>query len=114
MMRKIFITCFLLISTVFAEDIRVKYKTLQLSYITTDRVGGILKSLGYAVIDFEKSAGVNPNEIILTPSGDFANVLINGMVSEDDYDALPLVILLPETDNITLLEMQGAVSEKGA
>ena len=114
MMRKIFITCFLLISTVFAEDIRVKYKTLQLSYITTDRVGGILKSLGYAVIDFEKSAGVNPNEIILTPSGDFANVLINGMVNEDDYDALPLVILLPETDNITLLEMQGAVSEKGA
>ena len=54
------------------------------------------------------------NESILTPTGDFADVLINGMVNEDDYDALPLVILLPETDNITLLEMQGAVSEKGA
>ena len=113
-MRRFFISCFLLTSFVFAQDIRVKYKTLQLSYMTTDRVGGILKSLGYAVVDFEKSPGVNPNESILTPTGDFADVLINGMVNEDDYDALPLVILLPETDNITLLEMQGAVSEKGA
>ena len=113
-MRKIFIACFLFTSIIFAQDIRVKYKTLQLSYMTTDRVGGILKSLGYAVVDFEKSPGVNPNEGVLTPIGDFADVLINGMVSEDDYDALPLVILLPETDNITLLEMQGAVSEKGA
>ena len=113
-MRKIFIACFLFTSIIFAQDIRVKYKTLQLSYMTTDRVGGILKSLGYAVVDFEKSPGVNPNEGILTPTGDFADVLINGMISEDNYDALPLVILLPETDNITLLEMQGAVSEKGA
>ena len=54
-MRRFFISCFLLTSFVFAQDIRVKYKTLQLSYMTTDRVGGILKSLGYAVVDFEKS-----------------------------------------------------------
>ena len=114
MLRKIVIACFLLTTTIFAQDIRVKYKTLQLSYMTTDRVGGVLKSLGYAVVDFEKSPGVNPNESILTPTGDFADVLINGMVSEEDYDVLPLVILLPETDNVTLLEMQGAVSEKGA
>ena len=112
MMRKFFIACFLFTSLVFAQDIRLKYKTLQLSYMTTDRVGGVLKSLGYAVVDFEKSPGVNPNESILTPVGDFADILINGTVSEDNYDALPLIILLPETDNVTLLEMQGAVSEK--
>ena len=114
MMRKFFIACFLFTSLVFAQDIRLKYKTLQLSYMTTDRVGGVLKSLGYAVVDFEKRPGVNPNESILTPVGDFADILINGTVSEDNYDALPLIILLPETDNVTLLEMQGAVSEKGA
>ena len=67
-MRKIFISCFLLTSFVFAQDIRVKYKTLQLSYMTTDRVGGILKSLGYAVVDFEKSPGVNPNDCLLYTS----------------------------------------------
>ena len=82
MTKKIFISCFLLTSFLLAQDIRVKYKTLQLSYMTTDRVGGILKSLGYAVVDFEKSPGVNPNESILTPTGDFANVLVNGMVSD--------------------------------
>ena len=113
-MNRIIFVIVLFTSILFGQNIKVKYKTLQLSYMTTDRAGGILKSLGYAVVDFEKRDGVNPNEIILKPTGDFANVMINGIVNKDNYDALPLVIILPETDNITLLEMQGAVSEKGA
>ena len=112
-MNRIIFVIVLFTSILFGQNIKVKYKTLQLSYMTTDRAGGILKSLGYAVVDFEKRDGVNPNEIILKPTGDFANVMINGIVNEENYDALPLVIILPETDNVTLLEMQGAVSEKG-
>ena len=112
-MNRIIFVIVLFTSILFGQNIKVKYKTLQLSYMTTDRAGGILKSLGYAVVDFEKKDGVNPNEIILNPTGDFSDVMINGIVNEENYDALPLVIILPETDNVTLLEMQGAVSEKG-
>ena len=112
-MNRIIFVIVLFTSILFGQNIKVKYKTLQLSYMTTDRAGGILKSLGYAVVDFEKKDGVNPNEIILNPTGDFSDVMINGIVNEENYDALPLVIILPETDNVTLLEMQGAVSENG-
>lgn len=94
-----------------AELIHVEYKTIQLSYIQTDRASGILKALGYAVIDFSVEQGPNPNELLFQPNGPFNNTLMNGFGT--NMDNLPLVIILPETENITLLEMQGEVSATG-
>ena len=48
----------LVLSILFVPFLRsqeVDFKTIQLSYISNDRAAGILKSLGYAVIDFEVS-----------------------------------------------------------
>ena len=53
-MNRIIFVIVIFTSILFGQNIKVKYKTLQLSYMTTDRAGGILKSLGYAVVDFEK------------------------------------------------------------
>ena len=98
---------------VFSQLINVDYKTIQLSYIQTDRAAGILKALGYAVIDYSSEQGPNSTELLFQPNGPFNNTLINGYVQESTYQNLPLVIILPETGNITLLEMQGEMSETG-
>ena len=98
---------------VFPQLINVDYKTIQLSYIQTDRAAGILKALGYAVIDYSSEQGPNSTELLFQPNGPFNNTMINGYVQESTYQNLPLVIILPETGNITLLEMQGEMSETG-
>jgi Flp pilus assembly secretin CpaC len=95
----------------YGELINVEYKTLQLSYIQTDRAAGILKALGYAVIDFSVEQGPNPYELLFQPNGPFNNSLLSGYATS--YDDLPLIIILPETENITLLEMAGEVSATG-
>tara|TARA_Y100000590_G_scaffold423658_1_gene529761 strand:+ start:2482 stop:4521 length:2040 start_codon:yes stop_codon:yes gene_type:complete len=87
----------------------VAFKTIQLSYIQTDRAVGILKSLGYSVIDFSVASGPNPNELIFEPQGEFAASLYKGLAAKPED--LPIVIMLPETENITLLEMQGAAAQ---
>lgn len=94
-----------------AELIYVEYKTIQLSYIQTDRASGILKALGYAVIDFSVEQGPNPYELLFQPNGPFNNTLMNGFAT--NMDNIPLIIILPETENITLLEMAGEVSATG-
>ena len=96
----------------YGELINVEYKTLQLSYIQTDRAAGILKALGYAVIDFSVEQGPNPYELLFQPNGPFNNSLLSGYATS--YDDLPLIIILPETENITLLEMAGEVSATGS
>ena len=83
-----------------AELINVEFKTIQLSYIQTDRAAGILKALGYAVIDFSAEVGPNSTDKIFAPNS-FGDILINGQISPDNLDYLPLVIILPETGNIT-------------
>ena len=87
----------------------VAYKTIQLSFIQTDRAVGILKSLGYSVIDFSVNNGPNPNELIFEPQGQFSESLYKGLAAKPED--LPIVIMLPETENITLLEMQGAAAQ---
>ena len=57
-----------------AELINVEFKTIQLSYIQTDRAAGILKALGYAVIDFSAEVGPNSNEKIFAPNS-FGDIL---------------------------------------
>ena len=95
-----------------AELINVEFKTIQLSYIQTDRAAGILKALGYAVIDFSAEVGPNSTDKIFAPNS-FGDILINGQISPDNLDYLPLVIILPETGNITLLELEGELSATG-
>ena len=107
MIRKsILVLSFLFAPLLWSQE--VDFKTIQLSYISNDRAAGILKSLGYAVIDFEVSNGPNPNEFIYKPSGNIEDAMFNGDVK--NADDLPLIIVMPESDNITLLEMQGAAS----
>ena len=107
MIRKsILVLSFLFVPLIWSQE--VDFKTIQLSYISNDRAAGILKSLGYAVIDFEVSNGPNPNEFIYKPSGNIEDAMFNGDVK--NADDLPLIIVMPESDNITLLEMQGAAS----
>ncbi|SVD25676.1 uncharacterized protein METZ01_LOCUS378530, partial [marine metagenome] len=105
---KIFLILFCILNTI-AASVNVNYKTIQLSYIQTDRAAAVLKSLGFSVVDYTTEQGPTPYESIFTPEGNFDNNLING--SLDDPDDLPIIIMLPETENVTLLEMQGALSE---
>ena len=65
----------------------------------------------YAVIDFSSEQGPNTYEGIFQPNGPFHNTLVNGYATE--LENLPLIIVLPETENITLLEMAGEVSATG-
>ncbi len=87
----------------------IQYEMVQLSYIEVDRAAGVLKALGYAVVDFNAIAGVNPKEVILEPS----EILIqNGSIAQPGD--LPIVIVMPETENITLLEMQSEAASSGS
>jgi len=86
----------------------IQYEMVQLSYIEADRAAGVLKALGYAVVDYNAVQGVNPKEVILEPS----EILIqNGSIAQPGD--LPIVIVMPETENITLLEMQTEAASSG-
>jgi len=89
--------------------VSLKYEMVQLSYIEADRAAGILKALGYAVIDYNSQPGVNPKEVILEPS----DILIQNGVTAKPGD-VPLVITMPETENITLLEMDAEAASSGS
>lgn len=87
----------------------IQYEMVQLSYIEADRAAGVLKALGYAVVDYNAVQGVNPKEVILEPS----EILIqNGSIAQPGD--LPIVIVMPETENITLLEMQSEAASSGS
>ena len=98
---KIFLLLFCILNTI-AASVNVNYKTIQLSYIQTDRAAAVLKSLGFNVVDYTTDQGPTPYESIFTPEGNFDNNLING--SLEDADDLPIIIMLPETENVTLLD----------
>ncbi len=100
-----------LVSTLYSQGnkVNLKYEMIQLSYIEADRAAGILKALGYAVVDYVSEEGINPKEVILEPS----DILIkNGAVAQ--AGDLPLVITMPETENITLLEMDTEAASSGS
>ena len=83
MIRKfILVLSFVFIPFLSSQD--VDFKTIQLSYISNDRAAGILKSLGYAVIDFEVTNGPNPNEYIYKPSGNIEDAMFNGNFKNDE------------------------------
>ena len=64
------------------------------------------------MIDFSAEVGPNSTDKIFAPNS-FGDILINGQISPDNLDYLPLVIILPETGNITLLELEGELSATG-
>ena len=113
MIKNIYKICLTLLlgSNLSAQGLGVfiQYEMVQLSYIEVDRAAGVLKALGYAVVDYNAIAGVNPKEVILEPS----EILIeNGSIAQPGD--LPIVIVMPETENITLLEMQSEASSSGS
>lgn len=100
----------LILTSQLMGQVDVEFKTIQLSYIPADRAAGVLKSIGYNLIDFTTTSGPNPNELIFEPAGPSATLFYKGEV--ENRDDLPVIIVMPETENITLLEMQGAVASK--
>jgi general secretion pathway protein D len=94
------------------NDVEVEFKIIQLSYIQTDRLAGILKAIGYSVIEFEADRGVNPNELVLSPVGNFNESIYQGYLAKKGD--LPIVIVIPETENITFLELESEASKAGS
>ena len=108
MIIKFKIFTLLLISLSFSQSVDVEFEMVQLSHIGADRAAGILKALGYSVTDYKSRKGTNKNEVILNPSSQF----IKNGISTNPND-LPVVIVMPETENITLLEMESEASKSG-
>ena len=109
MMNKIYkIILILITSLIFAQNVNVEFEMVQLSHIGSDRAAGILKALGYSVTDYKSRKGTNKNELVLSPSSQY----IKNGVSTNPND-LPVIIVMPETENITLLEMESEASKSG-
>ena len=98
----------LLTSLIFAQNVNVEFEMVQLSHIGSDRAAGILKALGYSVTDYKSRKGTNKNELVLSPS----SLYIKNGISTNPND-LPVIIVMPETENITLLEMESEASKSG-
>ena len=86
------------------------FEVLKLSYIQTDRALAILKTLGYSVVEFKAAKGEIRGEFNFTPQ--FSN-------KNKDLDApgaLPIIIKLPDTETISLVEKSTskAASKKSA
>lgn len=75
------------------------FTVLKLSYIQTDRALGILKSLGYSVIEFDGKRGETPFEKIFTPQNTNSNLRNLNLPG-----VLPVIIKLPDTENISMVE----------
>ena len=108
MINKYKIIYLLSFSLLISQNVPVEFEMVQLSHIGADRAAGILKALGYSVTDYKSKKGTNRNELILTPSSKYIK---NGL-STNPSD-LPVVIVIPETENITLLEMESEASKSG-
>ena len=98
----------ILTSLIFAQNVNVEFEMVQLSHIGSDRAAGILKALGYSVTDYKSRKGTNKNELVLSPSSQY----IKNGISTNPND-LPVIIVMPETENITLLEMESEASKSG-
>ena len=98
----------LLTSLIFAQNVNVEFEMVQLSHIGSDRAAGILKALGYSVTDYKSRKGTNKYELVLSPSSQY----IKNGISTNPND-LPVIIVMPETENITLLEMESEASKSG-
>ena len=74
------------------------FEVVKLSYIQTDRALAILKTLGYAVVEFRAGKGEIPGENNFTPQ------FTNKANDLNAPDALPIIIKLPDTETVSLVE----------
>lgn len=86
------------------------FEVLKLSYIQTDRALAILKTLGYSVVEFKAAKGEIRGEFNFTPQFSNKNTNLNAP------GALPIIIKLPDTETISLVEKSTskAASKKSA
>ena len=76
----------------------LEYKVIKLSYIQTDRALATLKTMGYYVVEYKSSKGEISGENNFTP------IFSNKPASLDAPGALPVIIKLPDTETISLVE----------
>ena len=76
----------------------LEFEQIKLSYIQTDRALAVLKTLGYAVVEFRAGKGEIPGENNFTPVFSNKNTNLNAP------GALPIIIKLPDSENISLVE----------
>jgi len=74
------------------------FEVLKLSYIQTDRALAVLKTLGYSVVEFKAAKGEVRGEFNFTPQFSNKNKDLNAP------GALPIIIKLPDTETISLVE----------
>jgi len=80
----------------------LEYKVIKLSYIQTDRALATLKTMGYYVVEYRATKGEIPGENNFTP------VFSNKPASLDAPGALPVIMKLPDTETISLVEKSSA------
>ena len=81
------------------KDLRsLQFEQLKLSYIQTDRALAILKTMGYAVVEFRSAKGEIAGESNFTP------IFSNYNSNLNSPGALPIIIKLPDTETISLVE----------
>lgn len=76
----------------------LEFEVIKLSYIRTDRAVGILKSMGYIVIEFNAGKDDPAGERQYDPK---QSKKIN--INKIKPDELPIIIKLPETESVTLV-----------
>ena len=80
----------------------LEYKVIKLSYIQTDRALATLKTMGYYVVEYRSTKGEIAGENNFTP------VFSNKPPNLNAPGALPVIIKLPDTENISLIEKSSA------
>ena len=76
----------------------LEYKVIKLSYIQTDRALATLKTMGYYVVEYRSSKGEIAGENNFTP------IFSNKPSSLDAPGALPIIMKLPDTETVSLVE----------
>ena len=82
----------------------LEFEQIKLSYIQTDRALAVLKTLGYAVVEFRAGKGEISGENNFTPVYSNKNTNLNAP------GALPIIIKLPDSENISLVEKSASKS----
>ena len=80
------------------------YEVVKLSYIQTDRALAILKTMDYTVVEYRQGKGEISGENNFTP------VFSRKIDNLNAPDALPIIIKIPDTETISLVEKSKSTS----
>ena len=78
------------------------FEVIKLSYIETDRALAILKTLGYSVVEFKAGKGE------IAGQNNFSPQFLNKNSDLNAPNALPIIIKLPDTETVSLIEKSKA------